>query len=352
MVEIEFRYFQDEIKIQVNLDDYFKTAINRFYQKAKLEENSVIFLHNTFSLDETKTIKEIMNETERFNKSMRIDVFPVYIKKIENYIVDSKEIICPKCSEQCRIKIEDYIIKLFDCKNNHQSMIRLDKFNESQKIDLSKIKCNVCNIKNMGNTTDNAVFYCRNCKMNVCILCRQKHNKNHSIVYYKQQNYICPIHNDLYYKYCYNCKMNICMLCSQSHSNHKLESFENIISDPDSKRIELDKLKSQIDIFNINVKKIIKGLNQLIENMETYYNIFNDLFNNYDVKDKNYQVLKNINQINCNTNIYKEIIEINQDKNYREKINKIFYIYYKMKEKNDIDPFSFYKTDTKEKNKI
>ena len=49
------------------------------------------------------------------------------------------------------------------------------------------------------------------------------------------------MHNDAYYKYCYNCKMNICMLCSQSHLNHKLESFDNIIADPDSKRTELDK---------------------------------------------------------------------------------------------------------------
>ena len=352
MVEIEFKYFQDEIKVQVNLDDYFTLAKNRFYQKSRLMENSVLFLHNTFSIDETKTIKEIMNSNEKFKKSMRIDVFPLYIEKNENLITESKEIICPKCSEQCRIKIENYFINFFDCKNNHHIIIPLDKFKESQKIDLSKIKCNICHIKNMGNTSDNNIFYCRNCKINICILCREKHNKNHSIILYKQKNYICPMHNDSYYKYCYNCKMNICMLCSQSHLNHKLESFDNIIADPDSKRTELDKLKNQIDIFNSNVKKIIKGLNQLIENMETYYNIFNDIFNNYDVKDKNYQVLKNINQINSNTNIYKEIYEINQSKNYGDKINKILYIYYKMKGKNDLDPFGFYKSNSKEKNNM
>ena len=131
------------------------------------------------------------------------------------------------------------------------------------------------------------------------------------------------------------------MLCNNNHSNHKIESFENLISEPDKKRNELDKLKNEIDIFNKYVKKIIFGLNQLIENMENYYNIFNDIFNNYNVNNKNYYVLKNINQINLNNNIYNEILQINQNKNYSEKINNIFNIYYKMKGKNNPDPFNF-----------
>ena len=137
------------------------------------------------------------------------------------------------------------------------------------------------------------------------------------------------------------------MICSQMHINHRLEPFENIISNPDNKRMELDKLKEEIDIFNNYVKKIISGLNQLIENMETYYKIFNNIFNNYNVNNKNYQVLKNINQISINNNIYKEIQEINRNKNYFDKINKIFNVFYKMKGKNDQDPFNFYKSNPK-----
>ena len=347
MVEIEFYYEQHKVNIQANLNDNFSTVINNFYQKAKIKQNSVFFMAHAFQIKGDIKIMGIMNETEKLNKKMRIDVFPLYINKDDKVIVESKDIICPKCLEQCRIKIEDYIIKLFDCKNGHSIMMRLDKFKESQKIDLAKIKCNICNIKNMGNTYDHAIFYCRNCKINICVLCRENHNKNHSIIGYEQKNYLCQNHNDLYYKYCYNCKLNICMLCNQSHSNHKLESFENIISDLDNKRIELDKLKKEIDIFNNNVKKIINGLNQLIENMDIYYKIFNNIFNNYDVKNKNYQVLNNINQINSKINIYNEIFEINQNKNYTEKINKIFNIFYKMKGKNDTDPFNFDKINSK-----
>ena len=63
------------------------------------------------------------------------------------------------------------------------------------------------------------------------------------------------------------------MLCNQAHLNHKLESYENIITNPDDKRIELDKLKNEIDIFNKNVKKIINGLNQLITKIIMYLRI-------------------------------------------------------------------------------
>ncbi len=139
------------------------------------------------------------------------------------------------------------------------------------------------------------------------------------------------------------------MLCNKEHINHKLESFENIISNTDNKRIELDKLKKEINIFNINVKKIITGLNKLIENMETYYNIFNNIFNNYNVQNKNYHVLKNISQINIENNIYKEIFEINKNENYLSKINNIFNIFYKMKGKHNKDPFNFFKSNFIEK---
>ena len=352
MVELEFDYEQNKIYIQANLDEYFSNVINKYYIKSQLEPNSVIFMVHSIQIPENKRIFEVMNQFEKTNKRMYIAVFPLYkCDSNKNIIVDAKEIICPKCSEQCRIKVEDYMIKLYDCKNNHQTTIKLDEFKETQKIDLNKIKCNNCNFKSMGNTFNNTFYYCLNCRANLCVLCKSKHKKNHFIINYEQKDYKCPYHFDSYFKYCYNCKSNICMLCNQAHLNHKLESYENIISNPDNKRIELDKIKNEIDIFNKNVKKIINGLNQLIENMETYYNIFNNIFNNYNVNDKNYHVLKNINQINLNTNIYNEILQINKNKNNIDKINKIFNIYYKMQGKNNLDPFNFFNYDSNEKSK-
>ena len=187
----------------------------------------------------------------------------------------------------------------------------MENFKEYQKIDLSKIKCDICKNKNKGNSYNNEFYICLNCRINLCVLCKTNHYKNHNIINYDQKNFICPIHYNSYFKYCDNCKINICFICHNEHKNHKLQSFENFISNVDNKRTELNKLKNEIDIFNSQVKKIINGLNQLIENVENYYKIFDNIFNNYNIKNNNYQVLKNLSQINLDNNIYKEIYEIN-----------------------------------------
>ena len=342
MVELEFDYDQSKMSIQANLTDDFRTIINKYCQKAQIDKNTVTFWAHSVQIKEDKMIIDVMNQIEKRDMKMYITVFSLYLNDNQIAKVESKEIICPKCFEKCRIKIEDYSIILFDCKNNHITYMSLDKFKESQKIDLSQIKCDFCNNKRMENSFDYTFYYCLNCKKNICILCKAKHKENHIIINYEQKEYKCPIHFDSYFKYCYDCKINICMLCNQNHSSHKLENFENVISNPDSKRIELDKLKEEIDNFNNNVKKIINGLNQIIQNMETYYQIFNNIYNNYNVNNKNYQVLKNVSQINLKNNIYKEISEINISTNYFDKINKIFNIYYKMKGKNNKDPFNFF----------
>ena len=349
MAQLEFEYSQSIIIIQVNLTDLFSKACNKYYQKSDIKPNSVFFMKKTMVIPGNKKIIDLMDETEKESKKMHISVFPLYIDENDKVIIESKEVICPKCFEPCRIKILDYIVYLFDCKNNHSIAISLDKFKETQKINLTKIICNICKVKNMGNMYDNTFFSCLSCKKNMCVLCKSIHNNNHAIINYEKKNYICPLHNDSFFKFCHNCKINICMLCNNGHINHILEPFENIISNADNKRIELDKLQKEIIIFNTNVKKIITGLNQLIENMETYYNIFNNIFNNYNVHNKNYQVLKNISQINIENNIYKEIFEINKNENYLSKINNIFNIFYKMKGKNNKDPFNFFKSNSIEK---
>ena len=37
----------------------------------------------------------------------------------ENVIIKSKDIICPKCYEPCRLKMQNYEVILFGCINNH-----------------------------------------------------------------------------------------------------------------------------------------------------------------------------------------------------------------------------------------
>jgi predicted nucleic acid-binding Zn ribbon protein len=49
-------------------------------------------------------------------------------------IMKSKEVICPKCGYSIRIKIKDYKISLYDCKNSH--IVDNLQFDEFEKLKL------------------------------------------------------------------------------------------------------------------------------------------------------------------------------------------------------------------------
>ena len=55
-----------------------------------------------------------------------------------------------------------------------------------------------------------------------------------------------------------------------------------------------------MELFNNNLKEIIKQLNDLIDSMNIYYEINNNILNNYEKQNRNYQKLKNIKEININ----------------------------------------------------
>ena len=58
-------------------------------------------------------------------------------------------------------------------------------------VDLTKIKCGVCKEKNKSITFNNVFYKCADCNINLCPLCKTKHNKNHNIFNYDKINYIC-----------------------------------------------------------------------------------------------------------------------------------------------------------------
>ena len=77
-----------------------------------------------------------------------------------NSIIQSKEIICPKCLEIINIKIDNYKISLYDCKNGHKiNDINFKDFPITQKIDLKNIICNdKCNQNNKFNSYNNQFY--------------------------------------------------------------------------------------------------------------------------------------------------------------------------------------------------
>ena len=212
------------------------------------------------------------------------------LEKKKNVIIKSKNVICPECGEDIRIKIENYKIRLYECKNGHEIKdILLEEYENIQKIDISKIKCNKCE-NNKSNTHNNEFYRCIKCKINICPLCKSKHDKNHDIINYENKNYICENHNETLTKYCNDCKKNICISCSNEHKSHKTIYYDNIIPDIEKIREEMKELKEEIEKFNKNIKNIIRKLNKVKENMEIYYKINESIINNYEIKNRNYEI--------------------------------------------------------------
>ena len=243
MVEIEFNYNQMITVIQADFADTFQDVINKYAQKTLIDPKTIYFLANGKVLDPKKTVESQTSKLNKENNFIKVIVNQIDKEKDESVYVKSKDIICPTCNESCRIKIENYKIKLYDCINNHINIINIKDFQEKQRINISNIICNECNIKNKGNTYNNEFYKCLTCNKNICLLCKNKHELNHNLINYEQKNYICQKHNGFFNKYCTKCKFSLCYLCEKEHINHKIISFSNIIPNFDEIKNQLLEIK-------------------------------------------------------------------------------------------------------------
>ena len=327
MKNIVFEYKGKSINIECNSNEKMKDIFDKLITKLEIEKKSIYFLYGGKKIEEEEyTYGKIIGN----QNNIKIVVCEIdENENIKNKIIESKNVICPKCGENIRMKIENYKIKLYECKNRHEiNNILLEEYESMQKIDLSKIKCNDCD-KNIADTYNNEFYICLKCNINLCPLCKSKHEKVHDIfINYRQKNYICNKHNEIFFKYCNDCKKNICVRCSAEHKSHNSIYYENILPDIDKIKEVIQELKGVIGIFNNNINNIIKRLNKVKDNMNIYYHIFNHIFKNYEINNRNYEILQNINEIN-NIKI-KEIKDINNDSNINNKIINILKIYNNM----------------------
>ena len=192
---------------------------------------------------------------------------------------------------------------MYDCKNGHIfDNISLNEFEKTQNIDESKIICDICKKIDKSITHDNIFYICNTCKINLCPLCQNKHEKGHNLSIYNNKNYLCNLHSLSYGSYCQQCKLNLCVLCEKKHANHKIISYGSLVPDIDELKSKMTNLRTKLDEIKQSIYKIIERLNILMKNIETYYIINNDLINNYDIKNTNYEILQNVNDIDKNIN--------------------------------------------------
>ena len=304
MVEIEFIYNDKKTSIQCQENEILKDIIKRYSTKIMKDVDKLFFLYNGFKINEDYSFKELANNLDKENKKMIILVNDIESESIENNdnIKKSKEVICPNCKGNIRIKFENYKIKLYDCENNHiYEDIQLNEFNKLQSIDESQIICDNCKINNKSETFNKQFYICNKCNKKLCPMCKSKHDNNHYIINYELKNYYCKFHNgQKYTSYCNTCKLNICFSCSEKHDGHEIIYYQKILPKKEEKIKEMEKLRLKIDDMINIINNMINECKKVIENIEIYYNIEMDILNNYNINNLNYEILQNINDINNN----------------------------------------------------
>ena len=351
MVEIEFNYLQTPTKIQVNLNDSFKIAITKFINKTKLNLKDIYFLYKGNLLNYEDIIKNSISEMDKTNKKLTILVVDNIPLENDTQIKKSKDVICPICKEPCKYNMKDYRIKLFDCKNGHiYDNIKLTDFINTQKEDISKIKCDICKNNTKADSYGNIFFFCIKCKMNICPLCKNIHDKPNNIIDYDDKNYKCNKHNESFNKYCDNCKTDLCLYCISEHKNHTIVAYEDKLIDIKVLKKSMNDLKIAITKFKDNLDKIIKKFNKIIESLEAFYYINNDIVEYYgEYKHRNYFSLLNLKNINVIIN--KEIYKIKYDYNYGYNLNRMLYLYNELNYENTEIELNYNPNSAKENNK-
>ena len=336
MIEIEFSYKGKETTIISNEKDQIKEIFKKFSIESGIDLNSVYFLYEGYKINDKLTLSQIISINDKKKHKMKILVNSIdFQNSQENQpFIKTKEVICPKCGDSIKVKIKDYKLLLYECKNKHSiDNVLFEEFDKTQYIDENKIKCDNCKEKNKGNTYNNIFYRCSACQMNLCPFCKPIHNQTHNIINYDKKNYICDLHNEIFEFYCNECKKNLCILCKNEHINHNIICFKKIIPNKDDLKNKMVELRKDINIFNNHIIEIINILNKVIDNIEKYYKIFSKIVNNIENKNINFEIINNINEIINNNEIKNNINTIINEKNINEKFNYIFDIYTKMSKK-------------------
>ena len=258
MSKIIFSFEQNLTEIQCNEDDIMENLCSKYANKIQKDLNSLYFLYSGNIIDLKLQFKKIINKSDKQKKYMKVLVYKIGTINLNKCkIIKSKQIICPKCSEKALIKFENYKIKL-TCNKCGENTKLISEYENTQKIDQSKIICEICKQSNKAETFQNQFLRCLDCKINICPFCKSTHNPNHNILDYDYKTFICEEHYEKYEFFCKTCKKNLCTECIKFHNQHETIIFGNIIPDKDELNKCLEKFRKIKDHFIIDIKETVK----------------------------------------------------------------------------------------------
>ena len=337
MYKVEFNYHEYIREAECDYDETLRSICKRYTKKVLLDINSLHFLYLGKEINLDLNFSQIASEFDKIRKIIEIVVVDRNIGELN--MIKSSEIICPECYSSALLEIEEFGIKIFDCRNGHNAgRFLLDEIEESQMIDLTQIKCESCRIYSRGYTYNKEFYRCNTCKINLCPICEMKHDKKHRVIHYERRNYVCESHSRSYHSFCKTCKKNMCVLCEKDHENHQIVYLHKMIK-RDEKELKdtLKKIKDELNIFVRDIKMIINKLNLIKENMKSFYELYYNIIYTYDEKRVNYEILKNLDEVRNNQDIFELLKDINQEKDIYEKFKMIYDMYNNMIYKKEVN---------------
>ena len=111
----------NQTRIKCSINEKMRDIVNRFNKELNMDMDRLKYLYGENQVNLELTFYQQANNIDKQRKEMNILVY------INEGIIKSKDIICPKCNENCLISFENNKIKLYNCKNGHEMKIYYSK---------------------------------------------------------------------------------------------------------------------------------------------------------------------------------------------------------------------------------
>ena len=326
MSKVNFNYNETNYFVQCNSEDKMKDIISKFLGKINKDRKNLGFLYNGQIINEALSFNQCANRLDRSRNYMSVLVIQGQDSNDSINLKKSNYIICPDCNENALLSIKDFNLSIEGCNSGHKTKnLELKELEKTQMIDQSQIFCDICHISK-SNVDENKFFFCIKCKQKLCPGCKDIHNEQHKdyIKEYDDSQFYCQIHCIGYTFYCLDCKKDLCELCRQEHDNHNIITYDSITPDINIRGNELRDTKDKIYHLKTKVNGMIYQLNNLNKNLDTYFDIYDNIVTNTDIKKRNFCLLKTVNNIKkYNSNFIGNITEIIKDDNMKSQFTDI-----------------------------
>ena len=98
-----------------------KEVFKKYVEKTGIDINTIFFIYNKYKIiNDELTIEQISNENDKLINFIKILVSPITKFEQISSIINTKEVICPKCGELSIFNINNYKIYFYECKNGHK----------------------------------------------------------------------------------------------------------------------------------------------------------------------------------------------------------------------------------------